>query len=129
MFGVTKLHTMLDENEALRAKRDQLRAEVKQLVDGVMGDRDALVCLQSIYNDPSAPENSRIKAASAAIGYERPKLTFGVQISGPAVLGERLDQSRTMKTVKSSAHRASATVALLAQTGLLPQKWAKSALR
>ena len=99
MFGVTKLHTMLDENEALRAERDQLRAEVKQLVDGVMGDRDALVCLQSIYNDPSAPENSRIKAASAAIGYERPKLTFGVQISGPAVLGERLDQNRTMKTV------------------------------
>jgi hypothetical protein len=93
------LHTMLDENEALRAERDQLRAEIKQLVDWVMGDRDALVCLQSIYNDPSAPENSRIKAASAAIGYERPKLTFGVQISGPAVLGERLDQGRTIKTV------------------------------
>ena len=93
------LHTMLDENEALRAERDQLRAEVKRLVDWVMGDRDALVCLQSIYNDLSAPENSRIKAASAAIGYERPKLTFGVQISGPAVLGERLDQGRTMKTV------------------------------
>jgi hypothetical protein len=93
------LHTMLDENEALRAERDQLRAEVKRLVDWITGDRDALVCLQSIYNDPSAPENNRIKAASAAIGYERPKLTFGVQISGPAVLGERLDQGRTMKTV------------------------------
>src|SRR6516162_1543806 len=93
------LHTMLDENEALRAERDQLRAEVKRLVDWITGDRDALVCLQSIYNDPSAPENNRIKAASAAIGYERPKLTFGVQISGPAVLGERLDQGRTIKTV------------------------------
>jgi hypothetical protein len=93
------LHQMLDENEALRAERDRLRGEIKQLVDWVMGDRDALVCLQSIYNDPSAPENSRIKAASAAIGYERPKLTFGVQISGPAVLGQRLDQGRAMKTV------------------------------
>ena len=93
------LHTMLDENEALRAQVAELQAEVKQLVDWVTGDRDALVCLQSIYNDPSAPENNRIKAASAAIGYERPKLTFGVQISGPAVLGERLDQNRTMKTV------------------------------
>jgi hypothetical protein len=61
-----------------------------------MGDRDALHCLQSIYNDVGAAEGSRIKAASAAIGYERPKLTFGVQISGPAVLGERLDQSRTI---------------------------------
>jgi hypothetical protein len=93
------LHTMLDENEVLRAQVAELQAEVRQLVDWVMGDRDALVCLQSIYNDPSAPENSRIKAASAAIGYERPKLTFGVQISGPAVLGERLDQGRTIKTV------------------------------
>ena len=93
------LNTMLDENEALRAQVVELQAEVKQLVDWVTGDRDALVCLQSIYNDPSAPENNRIKAASAAIGYERPKLTFGVQISGPAVLGERLDQGRTIKTV------------------------------
>ena len=93
------LHTMLDENEALRAERDQLRAEVKRLVDWVTGDRDALVCLQSIYNDPSAPENNRIKAASAAIAFERPKLSVSVQVSGPSVLGERLDQSRTMKTV------------------------------
>jgi hypothetical protein len=91
------LHTMLDENEALRAQVAELRAEVKQLVDWVMGDRDALHCLQSIYNNVDAAEGSRIKAA--AIGYERPKLTFGVQISGPAVLGERLDQSRPMKTV------------------------------
>jgi len=64
-----------------------------------MGDRDALVCLQSIYNDPGADKGSRIKAASAAIGYERPKLSVSVQVSGPAVLGERLDQSKTMKTV------------------------------
>ena len=92
-------HTMLDENEALRAERDQLRAEVKRLVDWITGDRDALVCLQSIYNDPSAPENNRIKAASAAIAFERPKLSVSVQVSGPSVLGERLDQSRTMKTV------------------------------
>jgi hypothetical protein len=121
---------MLDENEALRAERDQLRAEVKR--DGRLGVRGRVheptiaqtgawlvglkalsglpalrtvtftvigACLQSIYNDIGAPESSRIKAASAAIGYERPKLTFGVQISGPAVLGERLDQSRPMKTV------------------------------
>ena len=93
------LHLMLDENEALRAERDQLRAEIKQLLDWVTGDKDALVCLQSIYNDPGADKGRRIKAAAAAIGYERPKLTFGVQISGPSVLGERLDQTRTMKTV------------------------------
>ena len=92
------LHTMLDEN-ALRAERDQLRSEVKQLIDWVMGDRDALHCLQSIYNDVGAAEGSRIKAAAAAIAFDRPKLSVSVQVSGPAVLGERLDQSRTMKTV------------------------------
>jgi hypothetical protein len=93
------LHTMLDENEELRAERDQLRAEIDRLIDWINGDADALTCLQSIYNSPHADRGSRIKAAAAAIGFERPKLTFGVQISGPSVLGERLDQTRTMKTV------------------------------
>ena len=60
------LHTMLDENEELRAERDQLRAELKQLLDWVTGDRDALHCLQSIYNSPHADQSSRIKAAAAA---------------------------------------------------------------
>jgi hypothetical protein len=93
------LHTMLDENEELRAQLGELRAEVKRLVDWINGDRDALVCLQTIYNNPGADEGSRIKAAAAAIGYERAKLSVSVQVTGPAVLGERLDQSRTMKTV------------------------------
>ena len=93
------LHQVLDENEALRAERDQLRTEIDRLVSWINGDHDALHCLQSIYNSPHADQGSRIKAASAAIGYERPKLTLGVQISGPSVLGERLDQTRTMKTV------------------------------
>ena len=93
------LHTMLDENEGLRAERDQLRAEIDRLVEWINGDRDALVCLQSIYNDADADRGSRIKAAAAAIAFERPKLSVSVQVSGPGVLGERLDQSRTMKTV------------------------------
>ena len=64
------LHTMLDENEALRAQVGELRGEIKRLVDWINGDRDALHCLQSIYNSPHADQGSRIKAASAAIGYE-----------------------------------------------------------
>jgi len=93
------LHTVLDENEALRAERDQLRMEIDRLVSWINGDHDALHCLQSIYNDAGVAEGSRIKAAAAAIAFERPKLSVSVQVSGPAVLGERLDQSQTMKTV------------------------------
>jgi hypothetical protein len=93
------LHTMLDENEALRAERDQLRTEVDRLVSWINGDHDALHCLQSIYNDVGAAEGNRIKAAAAAIAFERPKLSVSVQVSGPTMLGERLDQGRTMKTV------------------------------
>jgi hypothetical protein len=93
------LHQMLDENEELRAQLSELRAEIKRLVDWINGDRDALHCLQSIYNDPRAEEGSRIKAAIGAIAFERPKLSVSVQVSGPSVLGERLDQSRAMKTV------------------------------
>ena len=93
------LHTMLDENEALRAERDQLRTEIDRLVSWINGDHDALHCLQSIYNDVGAAEGSRIKAAAAAIAFERPKLSVSVQVSGPGVLGKRLDQRQTMKTV------------------------------
>jgi hypothetical protein len=94
------LHTVLDENEALRTERDQLRSEVDRLVAWINGDADALHCLQSIYNSPHADQINRIKAAAAAIGYERSKLTVNVQVSGPGVLGARLDQAKPpMKTV------------------------------
>jgi hypothetical protein len=93
------LHQMLDENEELRAELAELRGEIKRLVDWINGDKDALHCLQSIYNNPGADEGSRIKAAAAAIGYERAKLSVSVQVTGPAVLGGRLDRTKTMKTV------------------------------
>jgi hypothetical protein len=78
---------------------ERLRAEIKQLVDWIMGDRDALSCLQAIYNNPAAAEGSRIKAAAAAIAFERPKLTVRVQMAGPALLGDRLDGARAIKVI------------------------------
>src|SRR5262249_42220768 len=99
------LHTMLDENEALRAELIRLRDEVKQLVDWINGDRDALTCLQSVYNDPKASEANRVKAAASALPFERPKLTFNVQV-GPAVLGQRLDQARMKTEPKVIEHQA-----------------------
>jgi hypothetical protein len=68
------LHQVLDENEALRAEVAKLKGHLSTLVDWIMGDADALVTLQTVYLNPDEPAANRIKAAAAAIGYERPKL-------------------------------------------------------
>jgi hypothetical protein len=81
------------------AEIDRLRAEVSNLVGWIMGDRDALTTLQAIYNDREASQANRIKAAAAAIGFERSKLTVNVRV-GPGLLGERLDSARPMKTIE-----------------------------
>jgi hypothetical protein len=76
------LHTMLNENDALRAEIKKLRVENaglvdenRRLLDWILGDADAHTTLQSIYLDPDAPQANRIKAASAALPVEKPKLT------------------------------------------------------
>jgi hypothetical protein len=53
---------------------DKLRAEVERLLDWIMGDADAHTCLQAVYNDPQAPQGNRVKAAAAALPFEKPKL-------------------------------------------------------
>ena len=81
------------------AKIDQLRSEVDGLVGWINGDKDALHCLQQVYNDRTTSEANRIRAAAAAIPFERAKLSVSVQVTGPAVLGNRLDGAQSMKTV------------------------------
>ena len=78
---------------------DKLRAENKRLVDWIMGDSDALTTLQAVYQNPQASEGNRIKAAAASLPFERPKLSVQVSVRGPAVLGERLDQTNGMKVI------------------------------
>jgi predicted HNH restriction endonuclease len=56
------------------AEIDKLRAENQALVDWIQGDSDALTVLQTIYNSSTTSETNRVKAAAAAIGYERPKM-------------------------------------------------------
>jgi hypothetical protein len=83
------------------AKIDQLQSEVEGLVSWINGDADALHCLQAIYNNADTSEANRIKAAAAAIAFERAKLSVSVQVTGPGVLGARLDQTAKppMKTI------------------------------
>jgi hypothetical protein len=77
----------------------QQREEIDRLVSWINGDRDALSCLQAVYNDANASESDRIKAAAAAIPFERGKLTVNVKVAGPGLLGDRLDNARAMKVV------------------------------
>jgi hypothetical protein len=69
---ITRLEYTIREQMVLM---EQMQAEIDQLVGWIMGDRDALTCLQAVHNDMTASEGNRIKAASAAIGFERPKMT------------------------------------------------------
>jgi hypothetical protein len=59
----------------------QQRAEIDRLVSWIMADTDALTCLQAVYNSPTSTENNRIKAASAALPFERAKLSVSVQVT------------------------------------------------
>ena len=96
------LGIIIEQNQLIKkliAERDQLRAEISNLVGWITSDCDALTVLQRIYSDDGASEANRIKAAAAAIGFERSKLTVNVRV-GPSLLGERLDGARAMKTIE-----------------------------
>jgi hypothetical protein len=56
--------------EKLIAERDELRQHLENLAPG---SPDAHACLRRIYNDPEAKDAERRSAATAAIGYEKPK--------------------------------------------------------
>ena len=53
---------------------DRLRNEIDRLLGWINGDTDALTTLQGVYNNPDESACNKIKAAAAAIGYERPKM-------------------------------------------------------
>jgi hypothetical protein len=76
----------------------KLRTENKRLLDWILGNTDALTCLQGIYQNPESSEYSKIRAASGALPFERPKLSVAIAVRGSDVLGEMLDTAK-MKTI------------------------------
>jgi hypothetical protein len=87
------------EIDRLRAENERQNEELTQLLAWINGDSDALVTLQRIYMNPQESTADRIKAAGAAVGYERHKFSVQVRV-GPSLLAERLAQARTLKTVE-----------------------------
>jgi hypothetical protein len=71
---IARYETVLD---AQADEIDRLRAENQRLIDWIMGDANAHTCLQAVYNNPNSSEANRVKAASAAIGYEQGKIRDG----------------------------------------------------
>jgi hypothetical protein len=67
------IRTQMQEIDRLRALTTQKDAELDALVGWIAGDEDALGALRAIYADPRQNPANKIKAASAAIGFERSK--------------------------------------------------------
>jgi hypothetical protein len=86
------------------AEIEKLRAENEMLLNWINGDSDALTVLQSIYQSSESSELTRIKAASSAIAFERPKVSVAISVRGPGVLGECLDTARLKTVTKTINH-------------------------
>jgi len=86
----------MQEIDRLRALLERRDEELKILLEWINTDSDALTVLQRTYLDPKISTGDRIKAAGAAIGYERHKLTMQLRV-GPSILSERLARARSIK--------------------------------
>ena len=80
----------------------KLRAENEMLLNWITGNSDALTCLQAIYQNPASSEHTKIKAATGALPFERPKLSVAVSVRGSDILGQCLDDAKAMKVINPS---------------------------
>ena len=85
------LHQMIDENEALRAELAPVRGRLNALMTA-FDERGSLGILQAMAADTDLSAETRIRAASAAVPYERPKLSVTATTTVP--LYDLLEQRR-----------------------------------
>ena len=64
-------------------------------VDATSDPMDAMAILLQIANDPTQPAATRLRAAEACVGYERPRLSSSVNENRNVIsIGEELDRAR-----------------------------------
>jgi len=80
------------ELSRLRDEVATLRRELETVRDGQ--PRSAYEVLLMLANDPAQPPATRLRAAEACIGFERPKLTASVNHNTTRNIGDKLDAER-----------------------------------
>jgi hypothetical protein len=76
----TALHEVLDENEALKVDLAMVRGRLDALTSAFDAD-GTLGVLRRIAHDGNLPPELRVKAAAAAVPYEKPKLSVTAKAS------------------------------------------------
>ena len=88
--------------DQLKAENAQLKNELAALVAWAQCDDDALMVLQKTYSNPNASEDRKLKAATAALPYERAKpaaQSVGVVVS-------LVEHVRTIRLAQEAKDRA-----------------------
>jgi hypothetical protein len=96
MRGMTNEQRLARAAELLTlqtAKIRELEAEIDRLHNVIAGSCDALMHLQRIYTDPKLPTSVTLKAAGAAVPYERAK-PASVSINAGVSLYDVLERKR-----------------------------------
>jgi hypothetical protein len=108
------------EIDRLRAEIDRRGVEIGNLVNWIQGDadRDALSTLQGVYLDPRTTEGNRLKAASAALPFERGK---PAQVVVQVDFRERVRNARLRQLELDRAEWARQDAAKLDLDGPIPE--------
>jgi hypothetical protein len=86
----------IDRQRAVIARQQM---EIDHLVAWAASDRDALMTLQAIYRNPNTPEGNRLKAASAALGFELAKPP-SLSVVAPVKLFDILEEKKRRQYVQ-----------------------------
>jgi hypothetical protein len=81
--------------------RAEAAAKIATALGAVAFEGDAHALLMVIYKDPAQPIETRIEAAKAAIGYEKPRLAaVQAHVDGGLTLEQLVMQSVSMRNKK-----------------------------